>query len=1142
MAYDDDEDDDDEAHDNADNQVRVNVARSIDITPAVESEIQTLKFASQLGEANLDKEAVDRGVSRGGTASKTVAAGQTRFIEVCADGELECAMSRDVQGQMDQNLVGGVYPSKKSRQTTDATPKTRLHVDQKLNGKKSLTVARKSTRQIVPIESSAIAATTSARVDKSCHAFSWKWCTVKIEGRNDDYPLPGMLFADAGNFLRDLVLPHKKTAADYYAVKFLGALGKAKTGDIFLVEKNSSKVIVTSSMECVTRACSQVLTSKPIKASSVVLGPSLVMKEIPKEFRDITDKNDDREGCLAKLRTRPRSLLWFDGDVYVYSQPPRHGETISKDCYFVRIDRTTGSMICFQNCDAVGAYKPGCDTKKLRSVKAATLALEANRKMILELRQCWKKFKKFTGNKNDVSETLEKLNYDASRVHLGMYEESALLQASSGKVSKAVEARKGSVSKPLSEEKPEKRQYNKKKRADDSALDSTAKKSVKRRRASETLESTKQWGGGTPPRVVVIGAGPAGLSAARCLKEHGIEDVVILESRDRPGGRCHTMTMPALPLYDLPSIDVDLGASFVHGCHDYNPLFVIAKKNKVVLNTAGGGYSAGWGEKAPWYNAIDGGRVKEKTVTHAFKLAQKVSERMFKVNGSTDDIDLLCSSSPNVSTPSYDDHKSSAEGLARALTENLNQLHSDSRLHSSRNILSLNAAFSEAKFDAMVSTSNHKSTNEVGKGTRDCSLQVAFDCATSSILQSLLNGEKRMEVLRPVYDCIPTVTWAYVAPMEDLSFQVQREFNNEVADAAEQLAQDVPQITTADKDNLLLDARDSEVEKPIDLSDGMVVNGYKNLLIDRVIGSGKNTLNIKYMSRVNEVNVKTTGKGVACVVKCADGFKKECDYVIVTVPLGVLKNKVIKFTPSLSHEKTEAIEMMGMGTENKVYMRFHEMFWPTRFRFIQCTDKRFRFLNLDMYGKKNTLLVHVSPPYAATFNGKSDDNDVVKEICKLCKTMFKLKETPEPVFAHVTRWGQDVHAYGAYSYMPIGSTTQHVAALAKSEYDGRVYFAGEACSVEGAQCVHGAVLTGNAAAVSILGLGNVDIDEDKIVGESAGLQLESSVHSVQCSKCKRWRVRPVVVDDQDEDDSSEWQCRQGGKWNTRLGTLGCAYR
>ena len=160
-----------------------------------------------------------------------------------------------------------------------------------------------------------------------------------------------------------------------------------------------------------------------------------------------------------------------------------------------------------------------------------------------------------------------------------------------------------------------------------------------------------------------------------------------------------------------------------------------------------------------------------------------------------------------MSTPSYDDHKSSAVGLAKALTENLNQLHSDSRLHSSRNILSLNAAFSEAKFDAVVSTSNQKSKNEVGTGKRYCSLQVAFDCATSSILQSLLNGEKRMEVLRPVYDCIPTVTWAYVAPMEDLSFQVQREFNNEVADAAEQLAQDVPQLTTADKESLL-DARD----------------------------------------------------------------------------------------------------------------------------------------------------------------------------------------------------------------------------------------------------------------------------------------------------------------------------------------------
>ena len=42
------------------------------------------------------------------------------------------------------------------------------------------------------------------------------------------------------------------------------------------------------------------------------------------------------------------------------------------------------------------------------------------------------------------------------------------------------------------------------------------------------------------PRVIVIGAGMAGLSAANHLFNRGIQDVVILEARDRIGGRIFT--------------------------------------------------------------------------------------------------------------------------------------------------------------------------------------------------------------------------------------------------------------------------------------------------------------------------------------------------------------------------------------------------------------------------------------------------------------------------------------------------------------------------------------------------------------------------------------------------------------------------
>lgn len=58
--------------------------------------------------------------------------------------------------------------------------------------------------------------------------------------------------------------------------------------------------------------------------------------------------------------------------------------------------------------------------------------------------------------------------------------------------------------------------------------------------------------------VAVIGAGAAGLAAARALSGAG-KRVCILEARDRIGGRVHTLHVPGLPL------PIELGAEFLHG-------------------------------------------------------------------------------------------------------------------------------------------------------------------------------------------------------------------------------------------------------------------------------------------------------------------------------------------------------------------------------------------------------------------------------------------------------------------------------------------------------------------------------------------------------------------------------------------------
>ncbi len=68
-------------------------------------------------------------------------------------------------------------------------------------------------------------------------------------------------------------------------------------------------------------------------------------------------------------------------------------------------------------------------------------------------------------------------------------------------------------------------------------------------------------------RIVVIGAGLAGLAAARELHHQGYE-VVVIEARDRLGGRIWTSTQ-------WPDMPLDLGASWIHGVQD-NPLTALA--------------------------------------------------------------------------------------------------------------------------------------------------------------------------------------------------------------------------------------------------------------------------------------------------------------------------------------------------------------------------------------------------------------------------------------------------------------------------------------------------------------------------------------------------------------------------------------
>ena len=69
--------------------------------------------------------------------------------------------------------------------------------------------------------------------------------------------------------------------------------------------------------------------------------------------------------------------------------------------------------------------------------------------------------------------------------------------------------------------------------------------------------------------VAVIGAGAAGLGAAHALKRSGLS-VIVLEARDRVGGRGHTIMAS-------PEITFDLGCGWLHSA-DQNAFVKIAEQ------------------------------------------------------------------------------------------------------------------------------------------------------------------------------------------------------------------------------------------------------------------------------------------------------------------------------------------------------------------------------------------------------------------------------------------------------------------------------------------------------------------------------------------------------------------------------------
>lgn len=202
------------------------------------------------------------------------------------------------------------------------------------------------------------------------------------------------------------------------------------------------------------------------------------------------------------------------------------------------------------------------------------------------------------------------------------------------------------------------------------------------------------------------------------------------------------------------------------------------------------------------------------------------------------------------------------------------------------------------------------------------------------------------------------------------------------------------------------------------------------------------------------------------------------DYVVVTLPLGVLKRGAVRFNPPLPQRKQTAIDRMGMGVMNKLYLRFSEVFWDNDYEMFDYISEDGRWQS--WYDMSNV----VDEPVLLGFNAgrrgleveELSDEETVEDAMRVLRIIFP--DAPDPIDYTLTRWASDPFAGGSYSYARVGSTPEDYEALAEP-LDGVVFFAGEATEIQYAAGVDGALRTGLRAAEEIINPGAISDDDDE---------------------------------------------------------------
>ncbi|XP_068024543.1 peroxisomal N(1)-acetyl-spermine/spermidine oxidase isoform X2 [Melanerpes formicivorus] len=222
-------------------------------------------------------------------------------------------------------------------------------------------------------------------------------------------------------------------------------------------------------------------------------------------------------------------------------------------------------------------------------------------------------------------------------------------------------------------------------------------------------------------------------------------------------------------------------------------------------------------------------------------------------------------------------------------------------------------------------------------------------------------------------------------------------------------------------------------------------------------------------------------------VECEDGEAFLADHVIVTVPLGFLKEHHQDFfQPPLPERKAEAIRRLGFGTNNKIFLEFEQPFWDPQQQLLEVVwedESPLEEPSADLeasWFKKLVAFVVVQPPEQhghvlcgfiageeAEYMETLSDAQVLGAMTRVLRRLTGNPSLPAPRSMLRSRWHSAPYTRGSYSYVAVGSSGDDIDVLAQplpeDPEDPRplqLLFAGEATHRTFYSTTHGALLSG----------------------------------------------------------------------------------